>query len=382
MELTHFSLFTGIGGIDLAAEWAGFKTIGQCEIDEYATKVLKKHWPDVTRIRDVRDISRESVARIMADARLLGQTECEKQGTGSKQSGETICHAEFARREKAGKRCQQHSGAEPQEGDRSRLTLLSGGFPCQPHSVAGRRKGAADERDLWPEFRRVIGEVRPRWVLAENVPGLLSNDAGRFFRGILRDLSSMGYSAGWCTFGAVDVGALHRRDRVFIVAHAKDSSFPDTEPRSGGETGAPLSVGDTEYDGQPATQVSGMSMERGNARLQKPKQTGEPTRPSKQYGYVEELSQTGLQQDVPNTEYPSPPRQRKDSRKAHTITESARLDFSSSQNWWAVEPNVGRVANGIPSRVDRLKCLGNAVVPQQVYPVLRAIADYEMGLET
>lgn len=173
MNLTHFSLFTGIGGIDLAAEWAGFKTVGQCEFADYPTKVLEKHWPDVPRWRDVRDVTIKSV---------------HEKGIG-------------------------------------KVTLLSGGFPCQPHSVAGKRKASGDERNLWPEYRRIIGEVKPKWVLAENVRGLLSSEDGRFFGGILNDLADLGYDAGWCCYGANRVGAIHRRERVFIIAYSNSSRF-------------------------------------------------------------------------------------------------------------------------------------------------------------
>ncbi len=166
--LTHLSLFSGIGGIDLAAEWAGFETVGQCEFGEFQTKVLKKNFPKIERWEDVRKFTAESF----------------RKRTGIKD-----------------------------------VTLLSGGFPCQPHSVAGKRGASSDERDLWEEFRRVIGEIKPRWVLAENIRGLLSSEAGRFFRGILRDLSDLGFDVGWATYPASWVGALHRRERVFIVSH-------------------------------------------------------------------------------------------------------------------------------------------------------------------
>ena len=110
-ELTHLSLFSGIGGLDIAAEWAGFETVGQCEWGEYQTKVLEKHWPAVERWKDIHELSAD----------------------------------EFIRRT-----------------GRKEVTLISGGFPCQPHSVAGKHMASADERDLWPEMRRVIGEINPR----------------------------------------------------------------------------------------------------------------------------------------------------------------------------------------------------------------------------
>lgn len=167
-ELTHFSLFTGIGGIDLAAEWAGFRTVGQCEYADYPTKVLEKHWPDVPRWRDIRSVKAEDI---------------QNRGIGE-------------------------------------ITVLSGGFPCQPHSLAEPRLASDDERDLWDEFARIIREIKPKWVLGENVPGLLSSENGRFFGRILRDLAGMGYYAGWCCYPASWVGAVHRRERVFIVANS------------------------------------------------------------------------------------------------------------------------------------------------------------------
>jgi len=290
--LTHVSLFTGIGGIDLAAEWAGFKTICFVEKDEYCQKVLRKHWSDVPIIKDVKNVTRE---KIMAYAER-----------NSVRVG--LCAAGAA-----GKRWGRFS-----DGGQS-ITLVSGGFPCQPHSVAGKHQGSADERNLWPEFRRIIGEIKPRWVLGENVSGIFSSDAGRFFGTILSDLAEMGYSAGWGTYGAVDVGALHRRKRVFIVAHAVGRGEQQPEGLIG-EVGGWISYG------------------------------------SQDVGY----SESGRQQEqrfaiAAKTAWPSP----------------------ECSGWWSTEPDVGRVANGIPFRVDRLRCLGNAVVPQQVYPILKAIAEIE-----
>jgi DNA (cytosine-5)-methyltransferase 1 len=310
MGLTHMSLFTGIGGIDLAAEWAGFKTIGQVEIDDYATKVLDKHWPDVARFGDVRGVTGETINELVAYAERV-----------SVRAG--LCEDE-PRGERRGR-----SG----DGDCARLTVLSGGFPCQPFSTAGKRQGTLDSRNLWPEFRRLIGEARPRWVVAENVPGLFSIDSGRVFGEVVADLAEMGYSVGWSCYGAVDVGAPHRRNRVFIVAHTKEL------PGDG--------VGDSGTD-QANDGINRLhSQDRGSGGIMADTKRG-AIRP-------------GLCKGIQGEEW------------------WGRLGDGGVQGkCWAVEPSVGRVAHGVPSRVDRLKCLGNAVVPQQIYEVFRGIAEHEL----
>ena len=250
MALTHLSLFSGIGGLDIAAEWAGFETVGQCEWADYPTKVLEKHWPDVPRWRDIRTLTKESFY------------------------------------ERTGMRT---------------VDVISGGFPCQPHSKAGKRKASADERDMWPEMRRVIDEVKPKWVVGENVRGLLSSEDGRFFRGILRDFSDMGFDVGWCCLRAADFGAIHRRERLGIIAHS----------RCGRRMGSVFKVN----------------------------------------------TMDGCEQALndPNTSF---------------------------ESWWggecnSFEPKLLRDIDGVSNWVDRIKCLGNAVVPQQFYIFFKLIADIE-----
>lgn len=161
--LTHLSLFSGIGGLDLAAEWAGFTTVGQCEMADYPTAVLEKHWPDVPRWRDIRTLTKE--------------------------------------------------GFYERTGGLRTVDVISGGSPCQPFSVAGKQRGKEDERFLWPEMLRVIRELRPHCVVGENVPGIIKIAA----RQVVEDLEREGYHVVVLQFEAAAVGAWHRRARCFFV---------------------------------------------------------------------------------------------------------------------------------------------------------------------
>ena len=262
-NMTHMSLFSGIGAIDLASHWAGFTTIGQCEIDDYATKVLEKNFPNISRWRDIRDVTNKSF--------------------------------------------RERTGISTGE-----LTLLSGGFPCQPHSVAGKRKASADERDLWDEFARVIREIRPKWVLGENVRGLLGSEFGRYFGRILRDMDEMGYNVGWCSYGAVDVGAYHRRERIFIVANSICERWNSVDKNE---------------------------KVRRNIAVTKNADNSE-TKP-------------GFNAEPYNI----------------WLCGNGKITKGSGR--------TERNDDGLSSGVDRLRCLGNAVVPQQVYPILKSIAELE-----
>lgn len=198
-KLTHLSLFTGIGGLDLAAEWAGFRTVGQCEFEDYQTGVLEKRWPDIPRWRDIRTLTKEDF---------------------------------YA---KTGLRT---------------VDIISGGFPCQPFSIAGKRRGRDDDRFLWPEALRVVSELRPTWFIGENVAGIvsmaepvgkpemesrtinrlpdqdhyeavLSQQERMLIVEIIRDLERIGYAVQTFIIPACGVGAWHRRERIAIVGYAE-----------------------------------------------------------------------------------------------------------------------------------------------------------------
>ena len=167
-ELTHLDLFSGIGGFALAAGWAGFRTVGFCEREPYAQAVLGKHWPEIPICDDI----------FRLDAN-------------------------------------QYRG----------VTLLTGGFPCQPFSVAGQQRGSEDDRHIWPEMLRVIKECRPTWIIGENVPGIVEMELDN----CISDLENIGYTVQPIIVPACAVDAKHRRDRVWILAHSERLQQPREE---------------------------------------------------------------------------------------------------------------------------------------------------------
>jgi DNA (cytosine-5)-methyltransferase 1 len=160
--MTHGSLFSGIGGFDLAAEWMGWENLFHCEWNEFGQKVLHHYWPKAIQYND-------------------------------------ITKTDFT----------IHRGT---------IDILTGGFPCQPYSMAGKRKGKEDERHLWPQMLRAIREIQPRWVVGENVLGLVNWSGGLVFHEVQADLEAQGYEVWPYVLPAVSVNAPHRRDRVWFVA--------------------------------------------------------------------------------------------------------------------------------------------------------------------
>ena len=257
------SLFSGIGGMDLGLQRAGFEIAWQVEINQFARAVLEKHWPQVPRFEDVKTVGSHNL---------------------------------------------------------SPVDIVAGGPPCQPHSVAGKRKGAADDRDLWPEMRRVISELRPRWVLVENVPGIRTT----ILDGVLSDLENLDYSTGTLVVPACALGAPHIRQRVFVIAHTDRyrrvrEGVSDVHEPGGEESSCP-------HTGWLREALSD----------------------------ADRLGRDGRQ-------------------SLQEAAEAAWLHAVEGENPWAIEPGVGRVAYGIPDRVDRVKALGNAVVPQIVEYIGRLI---------
>lgn len=176
--MTHASLFSGIGGFDLAAEWAGWTNVFNCEIDPFCRKVLKYHFPNAEQYDDIRTIDF------------------------------TVW--------------------------RDRIDVLTGGFPCQPFSVAGKRRGTGDDRYLWPEMLGSVREIRPRWVVGENVLGIVDWSGGLVFEQVCSDMEDEGYEVRPFVLPACGVDAPHLRYRTFIVAHRADSGSEDMCRREDG----------------------------------------------------------------------------------------------------------------------------------------------------
>lgn len=191
----HLDLFSGIGGFALAASWVwpDHEVVAFCEIDPFCQKALKKHWPNTPIIPDVRDVNAETIGEIIA------------------KSTEQRLPTAFAG--------MQANAGKVKSSNRT-IDLLTGGFPCQPFSHAGKRKGSGDNRHLWPEMFRVISELHPRWVIGENVRGLLTIENGVVFERCCLDLESIGYEVQPFVIPAAAVNAPHRRDRVWIVANS------------------------------------------------------------------------------------------------------------------------------------------------------------------
>lgn len=180
------SLFSGVGGFELGFERAGIETVLQAERDPWALEVLARHWPRTERVTDVRDVGRGLLQRGHGDATIAVYP-----GGGG-------------------------DGGQSRAGS---IDIVYGGFPCQDLSVAGKRAGLGGERSgLWFEFERVLRELRPRWAVIENVPGLLSSNQGRDFAVILDGLDDLGFDVAWAVLDAQHFGVPQRRRRVFIVA--------------------------------------------------------------------------------------------------------------------------------------------------------------------
>jgi len=266
----HLDLFSGIGGFALAARRVGWDTIGFCEIEPYCQKVLRKHWPDVPIYDDVREL----------DGRAIGHVD-----------------------------------------------IISGGYPCQPFSVAGQRRGEEDDRHVWPEFARLIREIKPAYVVCENVAGHISLGLDQ----VLSDLEGLGYTTETFVIPACAVDAPHRRDRIWIIAYAMC-----------GQNGHGKAINKSALDEERNIKTHW----KGRAPISsKARGDDSVANPDITFGEGNQCTERGTEK--------------------RTVT----LDHCR----WEPESSICRVVNGIPNRSHRLRALGNAIVPQVAEVIFRCI---------
>jgi DNA (cytosine-5)-methyltransferase 1 len=364
------SLFAGIGGFDLGLERAGMRVDWQVELDPYCRAVLARHFPETRRFEDVREVGAEDLCPV---------------------------------------------------------DLICGGFPCQDLSAAGRGAGIDGARSgLWAEFARIVRELRPRYVLVENVPALLTGKGKRWDRApvgrVLGDLAEAGYDAEWACLSAREFGAPHLRKRVWVVAYpardaearpaaepgaerqrarpgrtesrARELSDPDRDRRAQGLR-IPAGAGELSWPGDPvgsravaAVADAEVEPERAGLRAgEAPRQRRRrPADGGGARGAVADSQRRGRQgrSDQPRRDDPQRSAAVRREGAAHPARggEARGLDgrLPASEGWGA-EPDVGRVADGVPARVDRLAALGNALLPQIAEWIGRRIVEYEREAE-
>jgi DNA (cytosine-5)-methyltransferase 1 len=342
--MRHGSLFSGIGGFDLAAQWMGWENVFQVEWDEWCSKVLAKNFPDTLRFGDIVEFNKMlQNGEIITDTeksrinRINGDNKCQKEKDGMRAS-------EF--------NCNGQSGIRL-----GRIDILIGGFPCQPFSHAGKRKGTDDERYLWPEMLTTIRILKPSFVVGENVAGLVSMENGKTLDTILSDLEDEGYTIESFIIPACAVGAWHRRDRIWIIGYRYDANST-----SNGITGQDGESNKTKREGIAIND----QIRRGQFK-------------TIQHERLDDLPQYASDTEVKRQSSQSDRTAVIQSQEGQgLLCGSSDADrIQSNGEYWAVEPSVGRVANGIPNRVDRLKGLGNAIVPQVAYEIFKSIEAVE-----
>ena len=333
--MTHGSLFSGIGGFDLAAEWSGFTNLFNCEWEEFPRKVLKHHFPNAEQYGDIKEFDATT-----------------------------------------------YSG---------RLDIISGGFPCQPFSVAGKRKGSEDERHLWPEMLRVVGECQPRWVVGENVRGLVSWSDGLVFETCYSDLEAIGYSVQSFIIPACATGAPHRRDRVWIVAHREDVRPPQTtntgRKRAEHQPNDRHEVRDsfnTNGRGGNATDTERVRLEHSEKPRSLEEREGET-----RLDVAEPTKTNGKRGNAPDTDFELS-ECGNDNRKDGRSKQTERIESFGKPRGWEEFPTVPPICggdDGLPKELDgitfskwrreSIKAYGNAIVPQVAHRIFESIKDYE-----
>ena len=376
-------LFSGIGGFSLGLESTGhFETTAFCEIDKFCKLILNKHWEGKKIYDDVKAISKKQF---------------------------------------------EEDGIELPD-------IITGGFPCQPFSVAGKQQGTSDSRHLWPEMFRIIKDFSPRWVIGENVKGLTNIQDGMVFETVCSDLEGEGYEVRTFNIPAAGVQAPHRRERIWIVAHAK--RFNERKSiRGSDETQSRIQEEHRQNDSTTressrtgsvwGTNNGHENLENSRRTLQQGTELSEKNENETREGNanIDQRSSGTSKSNVANTEQgrsssesignigsmeEESSREKKGRDQSSICTTTRRTEKSNNvvdsstgrctpqetevqpgryssfdSSWWQSEPELGRVANGVQGRVHRLKSLGNSIVPKIVQEIGNAIiqAEKEKDLE-
>ena len=314
--MRHVDLCSGIGGFALGFEWAGLsEPVMFCDTDVWCRKILKQHWPDVPIKEDVKELANDA-RRYVPD--------CD---------------------------------------------ILTAGYPCQPFSVAGKQKGAEDDRHIWPYIRKIVASKRPTWCVFENVYGHIALGLDR----VLADLEAEGYATRAFVVPACGVDAHHRRDRVWIIAHAHGDRESDG------------TIHERERQGELVADTESLRSGRGSSQecadeerelLQKEQEGSEVRSEAQGCGTscAEDVADTSRVQSQGSAE--------KQIHGKSDLSRKFRRGCQDIEIRWATEPSVGRVANGVPRRVDRIKGLGNAIVPQIAHRIGNTIKEYERSTST
>ena len=355
--MRHIDLFSGIGGFALAVDtvWPNSEHIF-CDNDPFCQQVIKKHWPNSKIYGDIRTLTANTASQRWFT------------GGGDRQEGQ-ILHDQnrVSQKDKP-----ERNGWERGATETASVDILTGGFPCQPFSQAGRRQGTADNRYLWPQMFRVIREFHPTWVIAENVRGLVTWNEGMVLEQVCADLESEGYEVQPLIIPAVAVGAPHRRDRVWIIGHN-----PDTQRQRrqrGSETQGQGYAKQPDRDGSNETQSIPRAWLRPSARI-----AGEygrayasltanarPQRRSE--GSGESLRPSRLQPKQPDYQYPD---------WGRSWQEVAFATCNDGMDDGLSRRLDGITISGARHRRERLKAMGNAIVPQVAMNILAAVKESE-----
>jgi DNA (cytosine-5)-methyltransferase 1 len=298
--MNHLGLFEGIGGFSLAARWAGWHTVAWCEINPFCQTVLKYHFTNATAHEDI------------------------------KQTDFSVY--------------------------RGQIDIITGGFPCQPYSTAGKRLGKEDERHLWPEMLRAIRQVQPRWVVGENVPGLINWSGGLVFNEVQADLEAEGYEVRAFVLPACAVNAPHRRDRIWFVAYADDKGRNTGFGQVSGAHGEiPERHDDAEFGDASQSAIAYAARKSGERMQSKQRSTGDAQKG--QFG-----------------------------GGCCGVGDERRATPSNWRNF-PTEPAIRSRNDGFSDRLDRItfpkwrtesiKAYGNAIVPQVALQIFESINEYE-----